>query len=190
MDRPIATDSKISFQKKITTATEARARTSVPNISPIKRPPPRVPEYLRESFNLSDIISEHPPSSTVAEDIPRKLPQNLQPVTQPERLPEPPAYSSSVTSRTSSTSSQAGPDKVTAPKSRSLNSQGISKKVDGISKKPVLLPPSSFEQTKKPAGKKRERKIPSQGLFVMIRCRIAFWNALIFSYTISWNFRI
>ncbi|XP_028391403.1 protein SFI1 homolog [Dendronephthya gigantea] len=153
LNRPIAT----SFDKNITTVKEVHARTSVPDIAPVKRPQPRVPEYLRESFNLSE-LSEHPPSSTVAEDIPRKLPQNLQPFIQPERLPEPPAYSSSVTSRTSSNTSQTGSDEVSRP----LNSQKISKKADGSkSKKPVLLPPSSFEQTK---SKKREEKIPSQEL--------------------------
>ena len=139
------------------------AASIVENMTSIKRPRPRVPEYLRESFNLSE-LSQHI-SAADTEAVPRNLPPNFQPLVQPEYLPEPSAYPSSITSRTSSDTSQTGLKEIKPLKSNSRNPQTFSKKVNS-GKQPVLLPPSSFVRSKKPVNSDQEHQF-SQGMFFL-----------------------
>ena len=131
----------------------------VHGVSPpaVSRPQPRIPDYLRESFNLSE-LSEHP-SVLDTEAVPRTLPPNIQPVTQPEHLPKQTVPTNSLSSRTSSINSQTGFKEVVPLKSSSRKPQVFSKK-NGSGKKHVLLPPSSFQQTKKP---ERTSQVSPQG---------------------------
>jgi hypothetical protein len=126
----------------------------VQNLPSIKRPQPRIPEYLRESFNLSK-LSEH---TSASEAVPRHLPPNFQAVVQPDNLPEPTRFTSSVSSNTS----QTGFREIVPSKSSSRNPQTVSKKVHSGTK-PVLLPPSSFVRTTKPVMDERQC---SQGMFL------------------------
>ena len=134
----------------------------VQNVSSNKRPKPRIPEYLRESFNLSE-LSEHI-STEDAEAIPRHMPSNFRAMVQPKNLPQPSGCASSITSRASSNASQTDHKEITPLKSSSGNSQTFFKKVHSGSKL-VLLPPSSFVRTTKPVMSDGEHQVSEGRLY-------------------------
>ena len=135
----------------------------VQNVSSVRRPQPRVPDYLRESFNLSELSEHITCPAADNEAVQRHLPPNFEPITQPKHLPEPTVYTSSITSRTSSNTSQTGLRETMPLESSSRNPQTFSKKVD-LGKKHVLLPPSSFVRTKKSVNNPRQKNF-SRGMF-------------------------
>lgn len=63
-----------------------------------KRPKPRRPEYLRESFNFSEICEDEPAASSMKagadpEAFPRQWRSDLKPADPPSRLREPDSFS-------------------------------------------------------------------------------------------------
>lgn len=126
--------------------------------STITRPRPRVPEYLRESFNLSELCKH----TTDNESVPRNMPPKFQPVTQPPHLPEPTVYGGSQTSHTGSNTSVEALGETATVKASPGKFGKIPSRI-GSGKKHVLLPPSSFVHTKKPSNDVDENPF-SQGV--------------------------
>ncbi|CAB3980779.1 Hypothetical predicted protein [Paramuricea clavata] len=165
--QPLSVNTHMASHKAISTENKGNTAKTLPlnivqNVSSVRRPRPRVPDYLRESFNLSELSEHITCSAADNEAVPRHLPPNFEPITQPKHLPEPTVYTSSITSRTSSNTSQTGLRETMPLESSSRNPQTFSKKV-ASGKKHVLLPPSSFVRTKKPVNNAQENNFSREG---------------------------
>ncbi|XP_046851455.1 protein SFI1 homolog isoform X2 [Xenia sp. Carnegie-2017] len=106
----------------------------------VKRLPPRIPQYLIESDNLTE-SSEHVIGEE-SESVPRNFPSNIHPISQPS-LHEPSPLSSTSSCTVESCPSQHPIGLNTRASGRNIfvpmkNYKTVS------SKKPLLLPPSSF----------------------------------------------